>query len=70
MSCSSYVPEEMVTAGEFSELVAGVIWLVRQGKSYVDASKKAECSDSQESGVTYHCMVTWYIESDSEWATS
>ncbi|KAI0215481.1 N-acetylglucosamine-1-phosphodiester alpha-N-acetylglucosaminidase [Lamellibrachia satsuma] len=45
-----YVPEDMVVEGMFSQLVSGVIWLVRRGKSYVDASKEAECSDSQESG--------------------
>ena len=63
MSCSSYVPEEMVAGGVFSQLVSGVIWLVRQGKSYVDTAKEVECSDSQESGMMCHCMVTC-IESD------
>lgn len=45
-----YVPEEMVAGGMFSQLVSGVIWLVRRGKSYVDIAKIAECPDSQESG--------------------
>jgi len=58
MSCSSYVPEEMVAGGVFSQLVSGVIWLVRQGKSYVDTAKGTECSDSQESGMTCHCMMS------------
>ena len=49
-----YVPEDMVVEGVFNQLVSGVIWLVRRGKSYVDASKEAECSDSQESGMTWH----------------
>lgn len=34
----------------FVQLVSGVIWLVRDGQSFVNASKKIECEDLQETG--------------------
>lgn len=47
-----YLSEEMVDQKEnpFIQLVSGVIWLLRNGSSYVDESKKAECRDVEETG--------------------
>ncbi|CAH1801154.1 unnamed protein product [Owenia fusiformis] len=45
-----YVTEEEVLSGDFDQLVAGVLWLVRNGEIYVNESEKAECADTQETG--------------------
>ncbi|XP_074646093.1 N-acetylglucosamine-1-phosphodiester alpha-N-acetylglucosaminidase-like [Tubulanus polymorphus] len=45
-----YLSENDLLDYDFSNLVGGVIWLVRKGESYVDASLKAECSDTEETG--------------------
>ena len=34
----------------FVQLVSGVVWLLRNGKVYVDESKKAECRETEETG--------------------
>ncbi|XP_048576830.1 N-acetylglucosamine-1-phosphodiester alpha-N-acetylglucosaminidase [Nematostella vectensis] len=49
---TGYLSENTVLDQEnpFVQLVTGVIWLVRNGEVYVNASKKAECEDLQESG--------------------
>lgn len=47
-----YLSEEDVLRREnsFLQLVSGVVWLLRNGTSYVDESKKAECRDTEETG--------------------
>uniref|UniRef100_UPI00358FB1F5 N-acetylglucosamine-1-phosphodiester alpha-N-acetylglucosaminidase isoform X2 n=1 Tax=Myxine glutinosa TaxID=7769 RepID=UPI00358FB1F5 len=46
-----YVPPESVEQhGYWREFVAGVGWLVRNGKIYINESKEQECSDTQETG--------------------
>ena len=45
-----YVSEAEVLQSTFSQLVSGVIWLVRDGNSYIDESIKMECSDTEETG--------------------
>ena len=35
---------------DFTQLVGGVIWLLRDGETYVDEAKKVECPDGQETG--------------------
>ncbi|CAH1779727.1 unnamed protein product [Owenia fusiformis] len=45
-----YLTEEEVDEFEFEQLVGGVIWLVRNGQSYVNSSKYTECSDTEETG--------------------
>lgn len=47
-----YLSEEDVLRKEnpFLQLVSGVVWLLRNGSSYVDESKKAECRDTEETG--------------------
>ena len=53
-----YIPEELDIEAEFTQLISGVIWLVRNGKNYVDVSQETECSDSQETG-TYAVFVVF-----------
>ncbi|KAM4568634.1 N-acetylglucosamine-1-phosphodiester alpha-N-acetylglucosaminidase isoform 1-T1 [Fundulus diaphanus] len=38
----------------FVQLVSGVIWLLRNGKIYINQSLEAECSDIQETGTLKH----------------
>ena len=45
-----YVPEDSRVADDFQQLVSGVVWLVRDGKNYVDVSLKTESSETQETG--------------------
>lgn len=47
-----YLSEEDVLRKEnpFIQLVSGVVWLLRNGSSYVKESKKAECRDTEETG--------------------
>jgi len=42
-----YIPENEITKQSFTNLVGGVLWLVRNGQSYVDVSKVSECPDAQ-----------------------
>jgi len=42
-----YVPEIKSANQNFTNLVGGVLWLVRNGESYVDVSKITECPDAQ-----------------------
>ena len=47
-----YLSEEDVNRKDnpFIQLVSGVVWLLRNGSSYVNESKKAECRDTEETG--------------------
>ncbi|XP_068721629.1 N-acetylglucosamine-1-phosphodiester alpha-N-acetylglucosaminidase-like [Montipora capricornis] len=47
-----YLTEEDVLRKEnpFLQLISGVVWLLRNGASYVNESKKAECRDTEETG--------------------
>lgn len=47
-----YLSEEDVLRKEnpFIQLVSGVVWLLRNGSSYVNESKKAECRETEETG--------------------
>lgn len=47
-----YLSQEDVLQKEnpFVQLVSGVVWLLRNGTSYVNESKKAECRDTEETG--------------------
>uniref|UniRef100_A0A3Q2TBS1 N-acetylglucosamine-1-phosphodiester alpha-N-acetylglucosaminidase n=1 Tax=Fundulus heteroclitus TaxID=8078 RepID=A0A3Q2TBS1_FUNHE len=38
----------------FVQLVSGVVWLLRNGKIYINQSLEAECSDTQETGTLKH----------------
>ena len=42
-----YIPDNDISKQSFTNLVGGVLWLVRNGESYVDISKVTECPDSQ-----------------------
>ena len=45
-----YIPAEEVREGVFRQLVSGVIWLVRNGTSYVNESMQVECAANQDTG--------------------
>ncbi|XP_056414727.1 N-acetylglucosamine-1-phosphodiester alpha-N-acetylglucosaminidase isoform X2 [Hyla sarda] len=47
-----YLSEEEVLSTEnpFVQLVSGVVWLLRNGKVYIEESKKVECEDTQNTG--------------------
>ena len=47
-----YIPDEEVAneTNPFRQLVSGVIWLVRNGTNFVNASKQLECSSHEETG--------------------
>ncbi|KAK3085444.1 hypothetical protein FSP39_003398, partial [Pinctada imbricata] len=47
---SGYLSEIDLIAEDFTELVGGVIWLIRDGESYIEESIDIECSDTQETG--------------------
>eukprot|EP00112_Aurelia_sp_Birch-Aquarium-sp1_P009964 Seg2152.2 transcript_id=Seg2152.2/GoldUCD/mRNA.D3Y31 product="N-acetylglucosamine-1-phosphodiester alpha-N-acetylglucosaminidase" protein_id=Seg2152.2/GoldUCD/D3Y31 len=49
---TGYLPKEEVDSAtnSFVELVSGVGWLIRNGKIYINESKKAECADTEETG--------------------
>lgn len=49
---TGYLPKEEVDSATnpFVELVSGVGWLIRNGKIYINESKKAECADTEETG--------------------
>jgi len=42
-----YVSESEITRQNFTNLVGGVLWLVRNGENYVDVSKETECPDAE-----------------------
>jgi len=42
-----YIPENENVKQSFTNLVGGVLWLIRNGESYVDISKVTECPDAQ-----------------------
>lgn len=42
-----YIPESENVKQSFTNLVGGVLWLIRNGESYIDISKKTECPDTQ-----------------------
>lgn len=47
-----YLSEEDVLdqVNPFVQLISGVVWLLRDGKIYIDESTKAECDKTQETG--------------------
>ena len=47
-----YIPDEEIydTINPFRQLIAGVVWLVRNGTNYVNESKFLECSDHEDTG--------------------
>ncbi|XP_062571545.1 N-acetylglucosamine-1-phosphodiester alpha-N-acetylglucosaminidase-like [Saccostrea cucullata] len=45
-----YLSEIDLITEDFQQLVGGVLWLIRDGKSYLDESLKIECSDMEETG--------------------
>lgn len=49
----SYLSEEDVLdeINPFVQLVSGVVWLLRAGEVYISESEKAECSNTQETGM-------------------
>ena len=51
---TGYLSEENVTPGKaettFHQLVTGVIWILRNGKLYINESIEAECKDTEETG--------------------
>lgn len=51
-----YLSEDEVLdqSNPFVQLVSGVIWLLRDGKVYIEESLKAECDKSQETGALRH----------------
>lgn len=44
---AGYISAENVTSMGFQQLIAGVLWLVKDGKSYVDQSRKFESPSSR-----------------------
>lgn len=45
-----YLSEIDLITQDFQQLVGGVLWLIRDGKSYLEESLKIECSDTEETG--------------------
>ncbi len=45
-----YLSELDLLTQKFTQLVGGVLWLIRDGETYVDESIKIECSDTEETG--------------------
>lgn len=52
-----YLSEIDLITEDFQQLVGGVLWLIRDGKSYLDESLKIECSDTEETG--RQCTVSF-----------
>jgi len=44
---TGYIPKSFAESGLFSQLVTGVVWLVRNGENYVESSKKVEDPSAQ-----------------------
>lgn len=47
---TGYMKREWIEKMEFSQLINGVIWLVRNGKSYVETAVETESSETQTTG--------------------
>ncbi|KAK0051511.1 N-acetylglucosamine-1-phosphodiester alpha-N-acetylglucosaminidase [Biomphalaria pfeifferi] len=47
---TGYVSELDLLVQEFTQLVGGVLWLVRDGVNYLEESLKLECSETEETG--------------------
>lgn len=45
-----YLSEIDLIADDFLQLVGGVIWVLKDGKVYVDESIAAECGETEETG--------------------
>ncbi|XP_046585412.1 LOW QUALITY PROTEIN: N-acetylglucosamine-1-phosphodiester alpha-N-acetylglucosaminidase-like [Haliotis rubra] len=45
-----YLSELDLLTQHFTQLVGGVLWILREGEIYVDESVKIECSDTEETG--------------------
>lgn len=45
-----YIPEEDILNLSFRQLIAGVVWLVRNGTNYVNESMQLECAAHQDTG--------------------
>lgn len=45
-----YLSEIDLVTQDFQQLVGGVLWLIRDGESYLEESIKIECSDTEETG--------------------
>lgn len=50
--CSRYLSEEEVLdpKNPFVQLVSGVVWLLRDGRVYINESEETECEETQETG--------------------
>ncbi len=63
-----YLPPTNHLEKQFSQLVTGVIWLVRNGESYVDVSIKTECPDEQSTGMmVVFCFVLFWEGGPGHW---
>ena len=47
-----YLPEDIDLEAEFSQLLSGVIWLIRDGEIFIDVSQVLESGDAQETGMS------------------
>jgi len=45
-----YLSEIDLVAEDFTQLVGGVIWVLKDGETYIDESIAAECAGTQETG--------------------
>ncbi|WAR13324.1 NAGPA-like protein [Mya arenaria] len=45
-----YLSQVGLVAEDFTQLVGGVIWVLRNGEPYVDESIRSECPDTEETG--------------------
>ena len=45
-----YLSEIDLLTQHFTQLVGGVIWLLRDGETYIKESMEFECSDTEETG--------------------
>ena len=50
---TGYLPKGDIVEGKFHNLVTGVVWLVRAGKSYVDLSSHVENMTLQDTGSSF-----------------
>ena len=54
-----YIPEEEIVNHSYRQLVAGVIWLVRNGTNYVNESMLLECASHQDTGAMATFVNVW-----------
>ncbi|XP_071044618.1 N-acetylglucosamine-1-phosphodiester alpha-N-acetylglucosaminidase, partial [Parasteatoda tepidariorum] len=47
---TGYLSQELYHSGTFKQLVGGVVWILRNGTGFVNASKSLECEDTEETG--------------------